>query len=76
MHEVRVPADAWEGDAECSVSMWFYPQGQAVAQGVLLAELMLDKATIEVHAPAAGRLKIVVPLEGVAKKGDLLATLE
>jgi hypothetical protein len=36
MHDVRVPLDAWDGDAECSVSMWFYTQGQTVAQGVLL----------------------------------------
>lgn len=76
MPEVRVPTNAWDGDAECTVSMWFYPTGTLVAQGALLGELMVDKATVEVHAPAAGRFVIVVPLDGVAKKGAVLATVE
>ena len=75
MHEVIVPRDLWEGDAEAVVSLWFFDDGQEIQPGALLAELMVEKATVEIHAPCAGKLAIRAPAESVVRKGDLLAVI-
>jgi len=75
MPEVIVPNDGWEGDAPGAVSVWFYSDGQQVAQDSLLAEVMVEKATVEIHAPAAGRLHIRISADGLVHKGDVLATI-
>ncbi|HEY8706483.1 MAG TPA: lipoyl domain-containing protein [Burkholderiaceae bacterium] len=70
-----VPLDAWDGSTEASVSVWFFEDGQVVQPGVLLAELMVEKATVEICAPAGGRLHIRAPAESVVRKGDVLAMI-
>lgn len=75
MHKQTVPMDAWDGDNEAAVTQWFFNNGAQVKQGALLAEIMLDKATIEISAIADGTLTIVAPIETVVQRGDLLATI-
>ncbi len=74
--EVRVPA-LGESVTEATVATWFKQPGEAVAADETLCELETDKVTLEVPAPAAGRLG-----EHVAKAGEtvgvnaLLATID
>jgi 2-oxoglutarate dehydrogenase E2 component (dihydrolipoamide succinyltransferase) len=74
--EVRVPT-LGESVTEATVATWFKQPGDAVAVDEMLCELETDKVTVEVPAPAAGRLA-----EHVAKEGEtvgvnaLLATIE
>jgi pyruvate dehydrogenase E2 component (dihydrolipoamide acetyltransferase) len=55
---------------DAKVGRWLVDDGDAVAAGQLLVEIETDKATVELEAPAAGRLRIVagegaiVPVEG------------
>lgn len=75
MHKQTVPMDAWDGDNEAAVTQWFFNNGAVVKEGALLAEIMLDKATIEISATANGTLSIIAPIETVVRRGDLLATI-
>jgi 2-oxoglutarate dehydrogenase E2 component (dihydrolipoamide succinyltransferase) len=74
--EVRVPT-LGESVTEATVATWFKQPGDAVAADEILCELETDKVSVEVPAPAAGRLA-----EHVAKEGEtvgvnaLLATIE
>jgi 2-oxoglutarate dehydrogenase E2 component (dihydrolipoamide succinyltransferase) len=74
--EVRVPT-LGESVTEATVATWFKQPGDAVAADDILCELETDKVSVEVPAPAAGRLA-----EHVAKEGEtvgvnaLLATIE
>lgn len=61
--EVRVPA-LGESVAEATVATWFKKAGEMVAADEMLCELETDKVTVEVPAPAAGRLVEIVAPEG------------
>jgi 2-oxoisovalerate dehydrogenase E2 component (dihydrolipoyl transacylase) len=67
VHVVKVP-DIGEGIAEVELVEWHVKPGDAVVVDQVLADLMTDKATVEVPTPVAGR---VVALGG--KAGDKLA---
>ncbi|WP_420023278.1 2-oxoglutarate dehydrogenase complex dihydrolipoyllysine-residue succinyltransferase [Cereibacter azotoformans] len=61
--EVRVPT-LGESVSEATVATWFKKPGDRVAADEMLCELETDKVTVEVHAPAAGRLTEIVAPEG------------
>ena len=56
--EIRVPT-LGESVTEATVGQWFKKVGDAVAADEPVVELETDKVTIEVPAPAAGRLEAI-----------------
>ena len=69
-HVLKVP-DIGEGIAEVELVAWHVQPGDAIVADQVVAELMTDKATVEVPSAVAGR---VVALGG--KLGDKLAVAE
>ena len=67
IHIIKMP-DIGEGIAEVEVVAWHVQAGDAVAEDQLLAEVMTDKATVEVPSPVAGK---VLALGG--KVGEVMA---
>jgi 2-oxoisovalerate dehydrogenase E2 component (dihydrolipoyl transacylase) len=67
VHVVKVP-DIGEGIAEVEVVEWYVQPGDTIKADQTVADLMTDKATVEVPSPISGR---VVSLGG--KAGDTLA---
>lgn len=76
MTDVAVPTDLWNDDAEAAISAWLYQDGESVQAGAIIAEIMVEKTTFELHAPAAGVLRIVVPAEASVLKGQLVGRVE
>src|SRR6185295_2770120 len=73
--EIKVPT-LGESVTEATVGHWLKKQGDAVARDEPLVELETDKVTIEVPAPAAGRLEQIVVKDGeTVGVGALLGTL-
>ena len=73
--EVRVPT-LGESVTEATVATWFKQPGDAVAADEMLCELETDKVTVEVPAPAAGKMAEIVAKEGETVGVDaLLATI-
>src|SRR4051812_7610429 len=64
---VRLP-DVGEGVAEAELVSWQVAVGDAVQPESVLAEVLTDKATVEVYSPVAGRVAF---LRGDV--GDVLA---
>ena len=64
---MRLP-DVGEGVAEAELVQWFVSVGDEVTPESVLAEVLTDKATVEVSSPVAG---VVATLHG--EPGDLLA---
>lgn len=61
---------------EATVSRWLVNDGDAVAAGQCVVEVETDKATVEIEAPAAGRL-VIVAAEGTTVAVDgVLAELQ
>jgi pyruvate/2-oxoglutarate dehydrogenase complex dihydrolipoamide acyltransferase (E2) component len=74
--EVRIPADLWdEDDKTGSIVLWLYADGAQVKQGDVIAELLVEKVTLELEAPASGTLHIRVEPEVVVNKGDIVAVI-
>jgi 2-oxoglutarate dehydrogenase E2 component (dihydrolipoamide succinyltransferase) len=61
--EIRVPT-LGESVAQATVARWLKHAGDAVALDEPLVELETDKVTVEVNAPAAGRLEAISVDEG------------
>ena len=61
--EIKVPT-LGESVTEATVGQWLKKEGDAVARDEPLVELETDKVTIEVPAPAAGRLEKIAVKDG------------
>ena len=73
--EIKVPT-LGESVTEATVGHWLKKEGDAVARDEPLVELETDKVTLEVPAPAAGRLEKIVVKDGeTVEVGALLATI-
>ncbi|MCL6596806.1 MAG: 2-oxoglutarate dehydrogenase complex dihydrolipoyllysine-residue succinyltransferase [Firmicutes bacterium] len=74
--EIAIP-ELGESVVEATIGRWLKQVGDTVAAGEAVAEIETDKVTMEVTAPAAGRLASVRKQEGdSAGVGEVIATLE
>jgi pyruvate/2-oxoglutarate dehydrogenase complex dihydrolipoamide acyltransferase (E2) component len=65
-----------EPTAEGVLATWFVSDGDQVASGQLLGEAMVDKASGDVVAPAAGRIRLLVGEDQTARQGDVIAQVD
>ena len=74
--EITVPS-LGESVSEATVAKWFKKVGDSVTQDEPLVELETDKVTMEVNAPASGKLKSIAIAEGTTVEvGTLLGNIE
>jgi pyruvate/2-oxoglutarate dehydrogenase complex dihydrolipoamide acyltransferase (E2) component len=75
--DVRFPRLSEEQpDAEGVLATWFVSDGDQVASGQLLGEVMVEKVSGEVLAPAAGRVRLLVAEDQTARQGVVIARVE
>ncbi|MBS0305010.1 MAG: 2-oxo acid dehydrogenase subunit E2 [Proteobacteria bacterium] len=55
MHVIKVP-DVGEGIAEVELVAWHVAPGDAVAEDQVIADVMTDKANVQIPSPVAGRV--------------------
>ncbi len=73
--EIKVPA-LGESVSEATIAKWFKNEGDAVKADEPLVELETDKVTVEVPAPASGKLEKIVALAGTTVAvGALLGSI-
>ena len=74
---VVIPETLWEphGDEEAVLVGWLAQDGASVEAGVVIAEIMVEKVTIDIEAPASGRLAIVTPVDSPVHLGDVIAKI-
>jgi 2-oxoglutarate dehydrogenase E2 component (dihydrolipoamide succinyltransferase) len=73
--EIRVPAIA-ESVTEVTLSNWLKADGEMVKMDDPICEFESDKATLELPAEVAGRIKHTVTEGSDLKIGDLIATID
>lgn len=76
--DIAVPEGLWDTDKipEGIVANWFHRDGSAVKAGATIAELMVEKTTYEIAAPAAGQLHILVAKDGVVRPGTVIGRID
>ena len=60
-------------DAEGVLATWFVSDGDQVASGQLLGEVMVEKVSGEVTAPASGRVRLLVSEDQTVRQGEVIA---
>ena len=73
--DLKVPS-VGEAVVEARIARWLKSDGQSVKVDEPLIELETDKASVEVAAPSAGVLKILVPEGTTVKIGQTVATID
>ncbi len=69
--------DIGEGLHEAEIVRWMVTEGQEVARNQPFVEIMTDKSSVEMPAPASGVVIRLVPAEGeMVEVGDLLIVIE
>ena len=63
IHVIKMP-DIGEGIAEVELVVWRVQPGDAVAEDQILADVMTDKATVEIPSPVAGTVLALGGAEG------------
>ncbi|MBI1928223.1 2-oxo acid dehydrogenase subunit E2 [Candidatus Poribacteria bacterium] len=63
MYQFKLP-DLGEGIAEAEVAAWLVKEGDVIAADQLIAEIMTDKAVMEIPSPRAGRVRQLCVKEG------------
>jgi pyruvate/2-oxoglutarate dehydrogenase complex dihydrolipoamide acyltransferase (E2) component len=79
MTDVTLDAQAWQDidpATEALVDKWLVAEGDVVRAGQTLAQVVLVKASLELVAPAAGRIEtILVPAGQTFARGKPVAVL-
>jgi 2-oxoglutarate dehydrogenase E2 component (dihydrolipoamide succinyltransferase) len=73
--EIRVPSIA-ESVTEVTLSQWLKADGEMIKLDEPICEFESDKATLELPAEAAGKIKHAVTEGSDLKIGDLIATID
>lgn len=75
MTDVTIPTGLWNADDEAAISAWLYADGDAVAEGAIIAEIMVEKSSYELIAPATGTLQILITAEVPVRAGAVAARI-
>src|SRR3954453_21017333 len=75
-YEFKLP-DIGEGIAEAEIVAWHVKVGDAVDEDQQLADLMTDKATVEMESPVAGKvIEVAGEVGDKVAIGSVLAVIE
>jgi pyruvate/2-oxoglutarate dehydrogenase complex dihydrolipoamide acyltransferase (E2) component len=66
----------WGESLEGVVVTWIYQNGATVAAGQPIAEIMVEKAQLELVAPSSGRLTILAVPETVIGRDQVVGRIE
>ncbi len=73
--EVKVPRTA-EEQKNGVLLHWYKNDGDPVDEGEEIAEVMIEKVTLHIKAPAGGTLKILVKENEEVSQGQVIALIE
>jgi pyruvate/2-oxoglutarate dehydrogenase complex dihydrolipoamide acyltransferase (E2) component len=77
MTEVPFPAlSQKDPTARGVVATWFVRDGERVEPEQTLAEVQVDKVTVEVPAPTGGVVRLLVDEGAEVSQGDLIASID
>ncbi|MGA0208790.1 MAG: biotin/lipoyl-containing protein [Candidatus Nanopelagicales bacterium] len=73
---ISFPQMSNDPEAEGVVATWFARTGETVKAGQVIAEVMVDKVSVDIEAPIDGVITCLVEEEGTAKQGQEIARID
>lgn len=73
--EINCPNLSEDPSVSGVVATWFAQEGQAVKQGQVIAEIAVDKVTMDIEAPVDGVITLLVAENDVVQSGQHIATI-
>ncbi|MGV2872200.1 lipoyl domain-containing protein [Colwellia sp. E150_009] len=70
---ITIPMDLWEEDEEAVLTAWLVDNNSEVSTGQLLAEVMVEKISYEIHSTYDGTISITCQEDDVVNKGSIIA---
>ncbi len=58
------------------LATWYVRDGEAVAEGQLIAEVQMDKVDLDLSSPAAGTIRLSVAEGDEVAQGTVVAVIE
>lgn len=74
--DIVITNDIVEDGAEAVIVTWYFENGDEVEKDAVLADIMIEKASLELAAPCSGKLTIKKEAEEVLKEGDVIGTID
>ena len=74
-HQVHCPDLSKDAEVSGVIATWFAQDKQTVQQGQVIAEIAVDKVTMDVEAPATGVIHLLVAEESEVTSGQLIAEI-
>ncbi len=72
--KIKVPRTTKEEKTGVLLS-WYKNNGDMIQEGEEIAEVMIEKVTIHIKAPASGRLKILVKENEEVAQGQVIGVI-
>lgn len=73
---ITFPAISKDPDASGVLATWFVASGDQVKAGQVIAEVMVDKVSMDVEAPEAGVVTLLVEEEAEVRQGMEIARID
>ena len=75
IHEIQIP-QLGESVSEGVIASWLVQDGELVEAGAAVCELETDKVSMQVTAPQAGRVKLLVAVGATVRVGQVIARID
>ncbi|MFO1260321.1 MAG: lipoyl domain-containing protein [Sphingomonadaceae bacterium] len=75
MTDIIIPAGLWEDSDTAVIGSWLYNEGDVVQAGAVIAEIMVEKSSYELTAPAGGTLHIGAAEESEVRAGQIVGRI-
>ena len=73
---IAFPAISKDESAEGVLATWFVRTGEQVRAGQVIAEVMVDKVSMDVEAPIGGTVTLLVEEEAAVPQGTDIARID
>jgi pyruvate/2-oxoglutarate dehydrogenase complex dihydrolipoamide acyltransferase (E2) component len=73
---ITFPTMSKDEDAEGVLATWFVRTGESVRSGQVIAEVMVDKVSMDVEAPTSGTVTCLVEEEAAVRQGQEIARID
>jgi len=73
--DILVQTGLWEDTDTAVIGSWLYSDGDVVQAGAVIAEIMVEKSSFELTAPASGILHIGAAEESEVAAGQVVGRI-